>query len=189
LAIAILTASTVGATNKQRYFATPEEAVTDFVAAVRAHDQKALLAILGPQGEPLVASGDAVADRAAGEQFVQGYDQAHTVVQSDDGKTATLETGTDKWSFPIPLVKDANGWRFDTYEGKREILIRRIGRDELSTIQTCQAYVAAQREYYQSNPQGSPLLQYAQKFASTPGKHDGLYWGAKRASRRARSVR
>jgi hypothetical protein len=97
-------------------------------------------------------------------------------VKTDDDTRATLNTGSDDWPFPIPLVKDKDGWRFDTHAGKEEILSRRIGRNELAAIETCRAYVDAQREYYALSPQGDPLLQYAQKVASTPGKKDGLYW-------------
>ena len=177
LAAAALTgAPAARAAGSQRYFTTPEEGVSDLVAALRAHDQKALLAILGPDGRPLVDSGDAVADRAAAERFVQSYDEAHSVVKSDDGRKASLDTGTNAWPFPIPLAKDTKGWRFDTHAGKEEILSRRIGRNELAAIEVCRAYVDAQREYYGRNPQGDPLLQYAQKVASAPGKHDGLYW-------------
>jgi hypothetical protein len=168
-----------GAADKQRHFTTAEEAFTDFVAAVKANDQKALLAMLGPEGKPLVDSGDAVADQAAGERFAEGYDQAHTLVPSDDGATVTLNTGSDNWPFPIPVVKDKDGWRFDTPAGKEEILRRRIGRNELSAIEACRAYADAQREYYARSPQGDPLLQYAQKIASTPGKRDGLFWESK----------
>jgi hypothetical protein len=164
------------AAGAQRYFATAEEAVTDFVAAVKAHDTKALLAILGPEGEQLVDSGDPVADREAGERFVKGYEEKHTLETSDDGAKVTLDTGADDWPFPIPLVKDKDGWRFDTEAGEEEILNRRIGRNELSAIEACQAYVDAQREYYALSPQNDPVLQYAQKLASKAGKRDGLYW-------------
>jgi hypothetical protein len=87
-----------------------------------------------------------------------------------------LQIGNDAWLFPIPLVKDSTSWRFDTKEGKEEILNRRIGRNELDVIQVCLAYVDAQREYYMRNPQRVALLQYASKFMSTKGKRDGLYW-------------
>jgi hypothetical protein len=79
---------------------------------------------------------------------------------------------------PIPLVQDAAGWWFDASRGREEILNRRIGRNELSAVQVCLAYVDAQREYYVRDPDGDALLQYAQRFRSTPGKRDGLYWDA-----------
>jgi len=176
---AALVATPARGADKQRTFATPEEAITDLVAAVKADDKKALMAILGPEGEPLVYSGDSVADRTAGENFVQSYDQAHTVVKSDDGNSVSLETGADGWPFPIPVVKDGSVWRFDTQAGRQEILNRRIGRNEISAIETCRAYVDAQREYYAGDPDGDSLLQYAQKLGSSAGKRDGLYWETK----------
>ena len=165
----------VAAGASQKHFATPEEAVQALIAAVRADDQKATLEVLGAAAKPLINSGDRVADRASGERFVHAYDEANSLVKSGDDK-AVLQTGKDGWPFPIPVVKSDAGWRFDTDAGKEEILNRRIGANELSTIQACLAYVDAQREYYDRDPDHDGLLQYAQKFGSTPGKRDGLYW-------------
>jgi hypothetical protein len=163
---------------EQRHFSSPEEAATALVAAFRGGDRTAVLAILGAGAEPLVFSGDAVADRRTRERFVQDYEEAGRVVTGGDDR-ATLTIGQDEWPFPIPLVKDAGGWRFDTAAGKEEILNRRIGRNELNAIQVCLAYVDAQREYYLRDADGDSLLQYAQKFASSKGKRDGLYWQTK----------
>jgi hypothetical protein len=151
--------------------------VTAVVAVVKANDSKALLSILGPEGKS-IASGDKVADRASGERFVKAYEEANKLEKSGDAKVV-LSTGKDNWPFPIPVVKDAAGWHFDTKAGLEEILNRRIGRNELSVIQVVQAYVDAQREYYLRNPQNAKLLQYAQKFASAQGKRDGLYFQTK----------
>lgn len=102
----------------------------------------------------------------------------HHKFEAGGGKVV-LVVGRDDFPFPIPIVPDGPTWRFDTAAGKEEILDRRIGRNELNTIQTCLAYVDAQREYYARDPDRNSLLQYAQKFASTPGKKDGLYWPTK----------
>lgn len=164
------------AASRQRLFSTADEAVTDLVAALQADDEQALRAMLGPEGEPLIDSGDEVADRNAGERFVADYNAAHQLASTDDGKRLWLEIGTDRWPFPIPLTKEAGGWRWDTEAGKEEILARRIGRNELAAIEACRGYADAQREYYAANPQGDALLQFAQRIGSTPGKRDGLYW-------------
>ncbi len=137
-----------------------------------------LLAILGPEGKPIASSGDKVADREGGERFVKAYEEANKLEKSGDAK-AVLNIGKDNWPFPIPVVKDTAGWRFDTKAGLEEILNRRIGRNELSTMQAVLAYVDAQREYYLRNPQTDKLLSYAQKFISTKGKRDGLYFETK----------
>ncbi|MBS1190501.1 MAG: hypothetical protein H6R10_2293 [Rhodocyclaceae bacterium] len=160
---------------KQRTYAAPEEAVKDFVAAMKAGDETALLSILGPEAKPLVSSGDKVADREGLERFVQSFEEANRLEKSGDGKVA-LVIGKDEWAFPIPIVKESAGWRFDTQAGSEEILNRRIGRNEISATQAMLAYVDAQRDYYLQNPQKSALLHYAQKFMSTPGKRDGLYY-------------
>ena len=162
----------------QKAYGSPEEAVTALVAATSAGDFKALQAILGPGSQALLQSGDAVADRTGRERFVRAYEEAHKIAAQGEAK-AVLLVGKDEWPMPIPLVKGAGGWRFDTKLGKEEVLNRRIGRNELSTVQAMLAYVDAQREYYLRNPQGDKLLHYAQKFSSAQGKRDGLYYPTK----------
>ena len=170
--------SALAAETKQKAFATPEEAVKELIAAVKAGDAKAMQAILGPGSREIVSSGDAAADKAGRERFAKSFDEANKLDKAGDTK-AVLSIGKDAWPFPVPVVKDAAGWRFDAKAGKEEILNRRIGRNELSVIQALQAYVDAQREYYLRNPAGDKLLQYAQKIASTQGKRDGLYFPTK----------
>jgi hypothetical protein len=163
---------------KQKTFSSPEEGVKALMEATKKNDTKAMLAILGPEAKSLIESGDQVSDRAAGERFVKSYEESNKLVKSGDTQ-AVLEVGKDAWPFPIPLVKESAGWRFDTQEGKEEIINRRIGRNELDVIQVSLAFVDAEREYYQRDPDGDKLLQYAQKFISTKGKRDGLYWETK----------
>jgi hypothetical protein len=157
-----------------RRFASAEEAVRALVGAVRGGNTEALVGILGRDSRALVVSGDPVLDRRTRERFLAEYDAASTLVA--DGETTVLHIGRDDWPFPIPLVKDGDRWRFDARRGRDEILARRIGRNELYTIQTCLAYVDAQREYYATDRNGDGILEYAKRFASTPGSHDGLYW-------------
>ena len=174
--IALVAAGQVaGAAATQKTFDTPEAAVKELVAAARADDPKALLAVLGPDAKGIVSSGDAVADHASRERFVHAYDEANKLEASGDAKTI-LAVGKDAWPMPIPIVKTSAGWRFDSKQGAEEILNRRIGRNELSVIQVAEAYVDAQKEYYLRNPTQDKLLHYAQRFGSTKGKKDGLYY-------------
>jgi hypothetical protein len=163
---------------KQKTFSSPEEGVKALMEATKKNDTKAMLTILGPEAKSIIQSGDQVSDRAAFERFVKSYEEANKLVKSGDTQ-AILEVGKDAWPFPIPLVKENAGWRFDTQEGKEEIINRRIGRNELDVIQVSLAFVDAEREYYQRDPDGDKLLQYAQKFISTKGKRDGLFWETK----------
>ena len=160
-----------------RRFASAQEAMQALVAALRAGDTKALVGILGSEGRTLTSSGDPVADRQSREMFLQAYDAANRLVTSGDVTVARL--GNDEWPFPIPLVNERDRWHFDARRGREEIIARRIGRNELFTIQTCLAYVDAQREYYAEDHKGDGILEYAKQFASSPGKRDGLYWAAK----------
>lgn len=162
---------------KQRTFRSPDEAVKTLIESIRAKDAKDLLAIFGPSGKEIISSGDEVVDREMGERFVKAYEEANKMV-SESAAKIVLHVGKEDFSFPIPVVKKGEVWLFDTQAGKEEILSRRIGRNELGTIQVCLAYVDGQREYARRS-QGSGLMEYAQRFASSPGKRDGLYWEAR----------
>lgn len=175
MAAPVLAAQKSAATTQTR-FATPEKAVEALARATQAKDQKALTAIFGPDRTKLL-TGDPVADNNALEKFSGNLETAHQLQKVSDTKY-TLLVGADKWPSPIPIVEDGNRWRFDTAAGLEEILNRHIGDDELSAIMTCRAYALAQWEYYTQPNDSSQdgLAVYAQKFTSTPGKHDGLYW-------------
>jgi hypothetical protein len=170
-------------TAKQRTFASPEEAVKAFVEALKSNDARAVEAILGPGSRDLVSSGDPVADGAIREQFVRRYGEKNRLEVTET--KAVLNLGNDDWPFAIPIVKKDALWRFDAKAGREEILARRIGRNELSAIQVCLAYVDAQREYALKDRDGDALLEYAQKFRSDPGKKNGLYWDVKEGERQS----
>jgi hypothetical protein len=159
-------------------FASPEEAVKALIEAGKADDNAALVRIFGPESKDVVGSGDPAADRENRQAFVAAYGEANKLVREGDEK-AVLQVGKDDWPFPIPIVKKGESWRFDTAAGKQEILNRRIGKNELSVIQVCLAYVDAQREYATKDRDKDGLLEYAQKFASSQGKRDGLFWETK----------
>lgn len=160
---------------RQRTFGSAELAAEALIAANRTDGVAEILAILGPGGAKLVRSGDPVADRDGRQRFVAAYEQAHRVEHSGPDK-AVLFVGLKDWPLPIPLVRDARQWRFDTKAGERQILDRRIGRNELSVVEVCRAYVQAQREYAQLQDVAGQGHFFAQRFASHAGTHDGLYW-------------
>ena len=159
----------------QERFASPDAAVDALAAAARSGDANAILKVLGPDGKPIVSSGDPVADSNIRQDFVSAYDAKHAIEMEGDG-TQTLVIGDNDWSFPIPLVNKGGQWQFDTSAGLDEILRRRVGRNELSVIQVCLAYVQAQNEYSSLDPAGLGRGVYAQRIVSRPGKKDGLYW-------------
>ncbi len=162
----------------QTTFPSAEDAVKAMVAAVKADDTKSLLAMMGPGSRHIILSGDPVEDKRGREWFVKHYEEKNRLDEETPG-TVTLHVGNDDWPFPFPIVKAEKGWTFDTRAGKEEILARRVGKNELSAIQVCLAYVDAQKEYaMRKGRQGEGLLEYAQRFVSKPGKQDGLYWEA-----------
>jgi len=158
-----------------KYYPSPDAAVQALVAAARTGEDAALVDALGPDAEELVGSGDDVADQNVRRRFAARYDEKHEIVLDSDSK-AELQIGENEWPFPIPLVKEEGGWRFDVAAGADEILDRRVGKNELSAIQVSLAIADAQREYYLRNPDGSDLLHYAKQFMSDAGKRNGLYW-------------
>jgi hypothetical protein len=157
----------------QQSFNSPDDAASALVSAVRSGIRQDVLKVLGPNGEDIIASGDETADKAAREKFLAAYDAKHAV--KVDGKKASISIGADDFPFPIPLVHTKTGWEFDTDLGRQEILYRRIGRNELDTIQTALAFVDAEDEYAEKD-HGDGVGTYAQRIVSSPGKKDGLYW-------------
>jgi hypothetical protein len=178
LLVATLFIATSGraAAPAEKTFASPEDAASALVRAVKGRDRAATLAVLGNAGE-WVASGDAVADKATADRFVAAYDAKHAIVAN--GSTARLTIGNDDFPFAFPIVKSGERWRFDTAAGKEEMLARRVGQNEIDAIKVLQAIVDAQRDYASEDRNGDGVVDYAQKFASGAGKRDGLYWPTK----------
>lgn len=169
---------------QQRTFASPEDAVKALVEAVKAGNLDQLRSIFGPDGQELFASSDPATARENREVFTVAAAEQWRL--ADEGPTKkTLAVGNEDWPFPVPLVKEAGGWRFDTAAGKEEVLARRIGRNELSTIETVRAYVTAQRRYAQQGHDGKPAGLYAIKLRSDPGKENGLYWPTTKGQKRS----
>ena len=161
---------------KQRTFASPEEAIQALIDATKAADHAALHEIFGPAHKDLV-TGDKVEDEANFARFSKEIAQMCNPSHEGEDKII-LNIGAENWPFPIPLVKKDDRWFFDTDAGKQEIINRHVGEDELNAIGVCRTYVDAQRQYAGKDRDGSEVLKYAQKFKSTPGKKDGLYWEA-----------
>jgi hypothetical protein len=163
------------AASGQKTFAKPWDGVKALVAAARAGDQAQLLAVLGPDAKDLVDSGDPVADKKSLQGFLKSYDAKHSLTVTAPGYD-TLVVGVNDWPMPIPLVRDGTSWYFDSAKGHDEVVNRRIGENELGAIAVCEGYYRAQKEYAAKGHDGLPAGLYAQKFASDPGKHNGLYW-------------
>jgi Protein of unknown function (DUF2950) len=174
LMTAALLFAMASAASAQQTYKSPQDAADALVASAKSGDQKAALVVLGRDGEDIISSGDKVSDDAARQRFVTSYDAKHQVTMDGDSK-AILVIGDNDYPFPIPLVRKAGLWSFDTEAGRREILYRRIGHNELDAIQVCLAYVDAQNEYADKD-RGAGAGVYAQRFISTAGKKDGLYW-------------
>jgi hypothetical protein len=163
----------------QKAFATPEAAASAFIDAAATNDDAAMREVLGTNYRRFVPPESVKADDRTA--FLYASSQGRTIV-TDGPDRAYLAVGKDAWKLPIPLVKKADGWRFDIVAGKEEMRIRRIGRNELSTMQALLAFHDAQKDYAQADRNGDGVLEYAQRFVSTPGKRDGLIWADDPAS-------
>jgi hypothetical protein len=162
----------------QTHYATPEAAIQALIDAAASEEPGALQPVLGPEAAEL-GSGDPVADATAREAFVEAASEIARIEQEEGAEDRALLTiGEDEWPFPIPLVKDAEGWRFDTAAGKDELINRRIGRNELYTIAVARAFVDAQHEYAAADRDGDGTREFAQRLMSREGQRDGLYWPA-----------
>jgi len=161
----------------QKGFDTPQQAADAMIKAAGDYNVPELLAILGPDGHDLVASGDPVSDKNNAQAFAKEAAAKFTIqIAKSNPNRATIIVGEEEWPAPIPVVKKNGKWYFDTKEGKQEILFRRIGENELDAITVCRGYVSAQMEYASVIHDDSGVNQYAQKIFSTPGKQDGLFW-------------
>jgi hypothetical protein len=168
--VAVSTAALAQAPGQKTY-ASPEEASNALFAAAQKNDQTAMLEVLGKDGKSVIESGDPKEDDAMRANFVEKFQVMHRLVEEPDA-TTTLYIGAENWPTPIPLVNRAGKWYFDTDAAKKEILFRRIGKNELSAIRVCEELVAAQKELFSKNN------EYAAKFVSDEGKQNGLYWPA-----------
>ncbi len=167
-----------------RTFDTSENAVLALVVAAKAKNLDDVVAIFGPEGRDLVDSSDPATARRNRQVFAVAVAERWQLVDQPNG-SRVLVVGDESWPFPIPIVKGANGWRFDAAAGKEEILDRRIGRNELAVIRISRTYVAAQRLYASRGHDGLPSGRYARTFASEPGRQNGLYWPTRHGEKRS----
>jgi hypothetical protein len=171
----LLAASGATSASAQERFKSPDDAVAALVEASKAADAAAVRRVLGPASAQIVSSGDPVADANARKRVLDAYDKRHQVVMEGEDK-AVLVIGDEEWPFPVPLIRKDGNWQFDAVAGREEVLARRIGRNELNTIEAALAFVDAQQEYAEKGVAGNGV--YAQRIVSRPGRKDGLYWPA-----------
>jgi Protein of unknown function (DUF2950) len=160
-----------------RTFTTPQAAADALIDAAEKFDVPALEAILGPAGKDIIHTGEPAYDQQIAKRFAeQARTKMDVSIDPQSKSRAFIIVGTDDWPFPVPIVKSGTTWSFDSKAGLHEILLRRIGRDELDTIEILRGFVEAQNEYALTKHGKPPLNQYAQKIISTPGTQDGLAW-------------
>ena len=156
-----------------RTFATPEDAVRALIDASKAKNGRPGRRHLRPGRAGAIDSAEPATARRNREVFCVAAAEEWHLDDQPDG-TKLLVIGNEDWPFPVPLVKNASGWHFDTAAGNEEVISRRIGRNELASIQICRTYVAAQRLYAEVGHDGQPAGRYAKTFDSEPGRQNGL---------------
>jgi hypothetical protein len=186
-ALACLTLAAVSCSRGPAYrtFASPEDAVQALQQAVKAGNLDEVVAIFGPEGQDLIDSSDPAMARRNQQVFVAAVRERWSLEQGAGPDARVLVVGNEGWPFPVPIVKDRAGWRFDTAAGKEEVIARRIGRNELAAILISRTYVAAQHVYARRGHDGQPAGLYAAKFASDPERENGLYWPARAGRHRS----
>jgi len=159
----------------QKSFPTPEAAADALVDGIARHDGDAIRVVVGPDYNKYIPASHTDPDDVT--NFLAAWSRAHKIVPAGDDK-AFLGAGTNGWTLPIPIVKTAAGWHFDTKGSPEEMRVRRIGRNELAAIQVALAYTDAQEEYRRNDWNGDGVKEYATRGLSSPGKRDGLYWAS-----------
>jgi len=173
--ITLMVITSIAQQRSQQTFKSPAEAVQAMVDAAKRNDTEELKRIFGPQSAEILSSGDSVADKRDRERALNKYDEIHRLVIEPDN-TERLYLGAENWPFPIPLVQKNGVWFFDTAAGAKEVLFRRIGRNEYATIDALRALVEAQKEYASAPRDGASEKQYAQQILSDEGRQNGLFW-------------
>jgi hypothetical protein len=161
----------------QRVYESPEAAAQALVAAAKADDNAALIDIFGERQRDVIGTVDKARDRELRRYFADAAGQYQVLRHNEDG-SLTLVVGYQAWPFPIPLVQQGAGWRFDADAGREELINRRVGENEFAAIDVLHDYVEMQRQYAAQPRDGTKVRQFAQKIRSSPGKRDGLYWDA-----------
>jgi len=180
VALLLASAAPVIAAAEPQSFATPDAAADAVIAALKARDPQALLAVFGPESSDVIFTGDEAEDREDWRGFLDSYEAMHRIAveKTEAGERATIYIGRDQWPFPIEIVAADGQWRFDADGAREEVLLRRIGQNELDVIDLMHGYVRAQAAYRSENPDGDGLPSFASTILSSDGKHDGLYWDA-----------
>lgn len=177
LIIAAVMATPLPALGAPEAYGSPEEAVAAVLSALEARDRAALIATFGAENEDVVLSGDPERDRADWRSFMTAYRALHRLAEQEDG-SVRLYVGRDQWPFPISLIQGADGWVFDAATAREEIVIRRIGRNELDVIDLMKGYVGVQADYRQIDYDGDGVMEFASQIISDAGTRNGLYWPA-----------
>jgi hypothetical protein len=184
LGLAFLVSAACNKASSQAIFATPDDAAKALHEAFKSTGMDKVTAIFGAEGIDAVASGDPVSDRLDREVIALAMEQSwRWEPHGTDGKELII--GDENWPFPVPLVKVANGWQFDSKTGKEEVMARRIGGNELNVISLCLDYIDMQREYAAQAHDGKPAGLFAQHLRSSPGHQDGLFWPWERGGKRS----
>ncbi len=169
--------SSVATQPAQKTFDTPQQAADAMILAVKNDDVAALLQIFGPAGKDFVSSGDDVQDKNSRADFAaMAAEKVQVDLDSHNSNRAIISVGDEEWPLPVPIVNVGGKWHFDSKAGRKEILDRHIGANELDAILICRGYDDAQKEYAEEIHDDSGVNQYAQRIISSPGKHDGLAW-------------
>lgn len=170
-------AQTRSSAPRTKTFSTPEGAADALIDAAEKYDETALAEILGPGSDDIIHSGEPARDKEMAAEFAaQARTRLRVTKGARNAKVATMFVGNEDWPFPVPINERLGRWSFNTAAGRREILMRRIGRNELDAIEVCHGYVEAQNEFALTKKTAGLPNQYAQKIVSMDGDQNALAW-------------
>src|SRR5277367_3126452 len=157
-------------------FDSPDAAAQAVIAAAEHNDIPALNAIFGPNSKAILTSGDPKQDAEERAEFARvARGKNHIEKDPMNHHRVILDIGPEDWPFPVPIVEKDGKWSFEPAQGELEVRARRIGANDIDTMDVCAGFVTAEKEYAKVDWDKDGILEYAEFLMSSPGQSNGLY--------------
>jgi hypothetical protein len=177
LAIWTLSAQVKAPPAQPKTFPTPDAAAQAIIQAAADNNITELKAIFGPESKAILTCGNPAQDAEERAEFARLARSKYSLEKDPMNlHRVMLDVGPGNWPFPVPIVEKDGKWSFEPAQGELEVRARRIGADELQTIDLLASLVAAEQKYAEADRDNDGILEYAEfLMSSAPDKNDGLY--------------